>query len=236
MNNVKFLNVIKSAFETFLITGSNSTGKLKVLHGAIAQDLHEKLGNDYIVHSLGYEDGKEMNVPGYYMNKKVDIAVEKNDEFIGAVGVKFAMQNYIQNSNNYFENMLGETANIRMSGKPYYQIFILSLKAPYYKDSGEFVKFENISQHYIEKYIKLSGENSGKLAHVPDKILFYFVDFSNYPKNISNKEEYNNFYLNPDNYDITTNNAIYNFGSNVIYNDYETFVNYIVDIFKLLEQ
>lgn len=235
MDNIRFLEVIKSAFETFLITGSNSTGKLKVLHGAIAQDLHVKLGNDYIVHSLGYEDDKEMNVPGYYMNKKVDIAIEKKGEFLGAVGVKFAMQNYTQNSNNYFENMLGETANIKMIGKPYYQIFILSSKAPYYKDTGEFVKFENISQHYIEKYIKLSEENNGELAHVPNKILFYFVDFSNYPENISNKEEYNNFYSNPSNYDITINNAIYNFDTNVIYNDYETFVNHIVDAFKSIE-
>lgn len=92
-----------------------------------------------------------------------------------------------------------------------------------------------ISQHYIEKYIKLSTENDGKLAHVPNKILFYFFDFSNYPENISNKEEYNNFYLNPNNYDITINNAIYNFDPNVIYNDYETFVNYIVDAFKSIE-
>jgi hypothetical protein len=43
------------------------------------------------------------------------------------------MQNYSQNSNNYFENMLGETANIRSSNIPYFQIFIIPDEIPYYK-------------------------------------------------------------------------------------------------------
>ena len=39
------------------------------------------------------------------MNKKVDISIFKNNTPVAAIGVKFIMSNYLQNSNNYFENM-----------------------------------------------------------------------------------------------------------------------------------
>ena len=61
---------------------------------------------------------------GRYINKNVDIVIYKRTVIAG-IGVKFVMQNYSQNSNNYFENMLGETANIRSKNIPYFQIFVI---------------------------------------------------------------------------------------------------------------
>lgn len=49
----------------------------------------------------------------------------KNRKVAAGIGVKFVMQNYFQNSNNYFENILGETAHIRSKRIPYFQIFII---------------------------------------------------------------------------------------------------------------
>lgn len=64
------------------------------------------------------------------------------------------------------------------------------------------------------------------------------IGICDYKLPISFKDEENKFNTIAtisSNYDITINNAIYNFDTNVIYNDYETFVNYIVDAFKSIE-
>src|SRR5690554_590456 len=110
---MSFLEATKKSFITSLETGPRSNEKLKVLHGFIAEDLQNRLGKEYIVKSLGFKDGKEEKITGRYMDKNVDITVIKNKKKIAGVAVKFVMSNYSQNSNNYFENMLGETANIR---------------------------------------------------------------------------------------------------------------------------
>ena len=47
-----------------------------------------------------------LNVEGKYYNKNVDIAVIKNGYVLGSVGVKLIGNNFNQNANNYFENML----------------------------------------------------------------------------------------------------------------------------------
>ena len=126
MDNQEFLTVVGNSFKKFLETGSRSNEKLKILHGAIAEDLKERLGNGYYVQSLGVGNGKELKLYGRYIDKAVDITILKNCNPIAGIGVKFVMQNYSQNSNNYFENMLGETANIRCANIPYFQICLRS--------------------------------------------------------------------------------------------------------------
>ena len=138
MDNQEFLKVISNSFRAFLETGSRSNEKLKILHGAISRDLLQRLGAEYKISSLGISNGKEGNIEGRYIDKKVDITIIHRTQTVAGVGVKFVMQNYSQNSNNYFENMLGETANIRCSNIPYFQIFIIPEKLPYYKKMGNF--------------------------------------------------------------------------------------------------
>ena len=136
MDNKEFLKVVGESFKKFLETGSRSNEKLKILHGAIAKDLRQRLGTGFSVCSLGIGDSKEMKLEGRYIEKAVDITILRNENPIAGIGVKFVMQNYSQNSNNYFENMLGETANIRCANIPYFQIFIIPDKLPYYKNDG----------------------------------------------------------------------------------------------------
>ena len=47
------------------------------------------------------------------IQKNLDIAVFENKKIIATVSFKFVTSNYKQNANNYFENLMGETANIR---------------------------------------------------------------------------------------------------------------------------
>lgn len=183
--------------------------------------------------SQGFGNDKEGTIEGRYINKKVDISIIKNGRPIAALGVKFVMQNYSQNSNNYFENMLGETANIRANRCPYFQIFIIPDKIPYYDRSGDIKSWETFTNHNASKYITLSNDNIDLFFHTPNKTLFYVI---NLPDNLllSNKFEYLDYYTN---YDFQIKESSINFGQfgdSIILNNYELFATKIFHTIKSL--
>ncbi|MDR2685274.1 MAG: hypothetical protein LBB23_00685 [Rickettsiales bacterium] len=221
---LNLLPTIKVSFQKYLTTGARSNEKLKILHAKIANDLQDLLGKSYIVESLGVGTGKEKKIDGRYIDKVVDITISKiNGEIVGGVAVKFVMSNYSQNSNNYFENMLGETANIRSANIPYFQIFIIPEEIPYYDNSGTIKKAEKFSAHNVEKYVKLSEDNPNTLLHTPDKTLLMVVAL---PKlditKITNRTKYVKAYTGAD---IKQSSVISNtFKSSVILNNYDEFM------------
>lgn len=228
MNNLEFIKIIENAFSEYLVSGARSNKKLILLHGSIAEDLSKKLGSDYKIKSLGFEDGKEASVSGRYMDKKVDITVLKDKEPIAGIALKFVMSNYSQNSNNYFENMLGETANIRTNGKPYFQIIILPKNVPYFNKDGIISKMETISEHNLDKYIKLSDDNTEIYMHTPTKTLLYLVDIPLFNgKKVETREEYKKYYTDLKGFSVTLCKEKYDFKSSIVYNDYENFIDKI---------
>jgi hypothetical protein len=76
MNGIMFSKPL-SLHNAVEIGTSRSTAKLKPLHGAIANDIHQRLGSDYIIKSQGYGDDKEAKIDGRYVEKWVDITVIK---------------------------------------------------------------------------------------------------------------------------------------------------------------
>ena len=236
MNNSQFLKILKESFITYLKTGARSNKKLEILHGAISQDLHERLNDrKYYVYSLGYGLGKEHKISGRYVDKTVDITVTENNAPIAGVAVKFVMSNYSQNSNNYFENMLGETANIRSAHIPYFQIFVIPDKIPYFDKDGGISKWEMINEHNLKKYMKLSNDNVESFLHTPNKTLVFIVHIQdkNAPAHIYDNQEYKEYYLNND-FDITLSALNFNFGSTIVYNDYDLFIQKVVYAIKSL--
>lgn len=176
LTNQQFLEVIRQSFKTYLsVDTSRSTAKLKTLHGSIAKDLKELFGPEYTVLSQGIDNDKEGSVQGRYYQKNVDITVSKEGKPVAGYAVKFIMRNYSQNSNNYFENMLGETANIRSNGIPYFQVFIIFEKVPYYKNGGAFQKYDVLTEHNLDKYFALSKDNPSSYFHTPDKTLMVIL-------------------------------------------------------------
>lgn len=235
MDNKEFVKVMKNSFDKYLETGSRSNEKLKILHGAIAEDIAEKLGEDYKIHSLGYRNGREVAMKGRYMDKKVDIAIKHKKDVIAAIGLKFIMRNYSQNSNNYFENMLGETANIRSNDKPYFQIFLVPSKVPYFNKEGIIKKYDIITEHNLDKYIKLSEDNPKNYMHTPDKTLVYLLDFTKMPtEEIKDIDSYIEYYQKNTDITFIECKQSYKFGSSVIYNDYETFIDKVYHHIKSL--
>ena len=155
MTNDEFLQVIKKSFGVYLdVRTSRSTAKLKPLHGSIAKDLQQKFGSEFTVHSQGFGDDKEHKIDGRYYSKNVDLTVERNGIPVAGYAVKFVVRNYAQNSNNYFVNMLGETANIRTGGVPYFQIFIAFEKTPYFDKDRKFKKYDVLSDHNIKSILR----------------------------------------------------------------------------------
>ena len=228
MNKQKFFEILKDSFLTFLDSSSRSNKKLKILHGAIAADIGKKLGKTYSINSLGFNDKKAKIINGRYLDKKVDIVISKNNKILCGIGLKFVMQNYSQNSNNYFENMLGETANIRSNQIKYFQIFIIPETIPYYKNDNTIKKWEKISIHNIYKYIMLANDKSDLFFHTPDKTLLCVIKLPEIKISIKNKEEYVQYYKNLKNFNITFSDIfLNNFKNNdysVIYNNYELFI------------
>ncbi len=230
MNNNEFLSIIKESFKTYLTVGtSRSTAKLKTLHGHVANDLKNKLGPEFEIKSQGFGNDKEGIISGRYYPKNVDITISHKGEIVAGYAVKFVMRNYSQNSNNYFENMLGGTANIRANSIPYFQIFIIFDKVPYYENGGKFKKYDNISQHNMDKYLALSKDDPTIYFHTPDKTLFILLSLKEQSPNhiYSNAADYANYYnsiINETNL-LTYSTKISDiFDSSVIYNDYSNFL------------
>lgn len=226
MNNTDFLNCTLASFKRYLNTHARSSEKLKILHGAIAQDLSNRLGDDFLVMSLGFGKGREGKIKGRYIDKNVDITILKQNEPIAGIGVKFVMGNYAQNSNNYFENMLGETANIRSNGIPYFQIFVIPEQLPYYYKDGSLKKWETFTGHHIQKYKVLSRDNTDQYLHTPNKTLIYILDIEQ-RDGILDKKSYVEKYLELSRVKTSSTN-FREFGNNIILNDYETFIDKVV--------
>lgn len=230
LNNQQFLNVIRESFNTYLsIDTSRSTAKLKVLHGKIARDIKELFGPEYTVLSQGIGNDSEGSIQGRYYPKNVDITVSKKGKPVAGYAVKFVMRNYSQNSNNYFENMLGETANIRANSIPYFQIFIIFEKVPYYKNGGAFQKYDVLSEHNLEKYYALSKDDPASFLHTPDKTLFVILKLKE--KSIShifaNSKDYAKYYLsviNDSDLLAYSEKIKDTFDDSVVLNDYEKFI------------
>jgi hypothetical protein len=233
MSNQAFLQAINKSFQSYLKTGARSNEKLKVLHGFIARVLVDKLGDDYKVVSLGYGNSREQKIKGRYIDKNVDIVVLKNEETIAGIGVKFVMSNYAQNSNNYFENMLGETANIRSNNIPYFQILILTHHAPYFEKDGTISKMEEITKNNLHKYIVLSTDNTAMYLHSPNKTLIYIVkiksDDSTTKRVSESKANYADSFAENSNFETHFVDGV-SFDKNVILNDFEEYIEKVVHL------
>ncbi len=183
-----------------------------------------RLGNEYTIVSQGFKDDREECIKGRYIDKVVDITIKKGNDAIAGIAVKFVMQNYAQNSNNYFENMLGETANIRSNNIPYFQIFVIFDKLPYYNRDKRITRWENFSEHNIAKYVMLSKDNIDTCFHTPNKTLIYVVHLPECNDEVKTVSDFINYYRNNP-YEITlTSNRYEAMGNAVILNDYETFI------------
>jgi hypothetical protein len=143
------------------------------------------------------------------------------------------MQNYAQNSPNYFENMLGQTANMQANNIPCFQILVVFEQSPYFGDDGRIKKIETLSKHNLEKYIVLSRDNEDTFFHSPNKTLVIILKNPKIDSLIigKTKQQYFN-YINNTPIILNYSNQLFNFGDLVIYNNYEKFIKKVVHKIK----
>ena len=170
MNSIisRFLFAIQNAYDLMLKDGgTRSNERIKILHGWVQDELRGYLGSDYDINGLtNKKDSREEVVEGWYYPKKVDISVKRDGKVLGVVSFKFVNSNYRQNSNNYFENQMGETANLRMNDIVFGNILCVTDPIPYKKRDGKVDQFERIRGKDIEKYSKLEKDHVH--LHSPD--------------------------------------------------------------------
>lgn len=184
-----FLKALTNSFKAYnQLGGARSNKKLIPIHSWFSEKIL-KANPKYIVKSLGY--GGEYRLEGKYYPKNLDITIFKNpnkekklqdSECLATISFKFVTSNYAQNSNNYFENLLGETANIRRVDVGFSHFLVLRGHTPYYDKAegnkrGKLKKLEKLTEHNLKKYIQLFKDVD--FPHKPDILGISIVDFDN---------------------------------------------------------
>ncbi len=169
------LKALKSSFQKYKEFGARSTQNIIPLHKYVSTILQKIWGDKYDIYFMS-ESSKEANVEGKYYSKDIDIAVFKSKTPIFCLGVKFITSNYKQNADNFFENMMGETANIQANQIPYAHIIIMRYETPYYKKNNSYIpeKIETIGKKDITKYLKLIYDTAQ--AHQPIELCIFLVN------------------------------------------------------------
>ncbi len=116
------------------------------------------------------------------MPKNLDISVFKNKEFVATISFKFVTSNYKQNVNNYFENLLGETANVRRQNVGFAHFLVLRGHTPYFSKNrgnlrGKEIKTEILNEKNLQKYVKLFCDLD--FPHKPEILGICVLDFDN---------------------------------------------------------
>jgi hypothetical protein len=176
----QFRKSLEEGYKKYLSVHPRSSEKIIPMHKCLSEIILSKLGGKnagFSVKSMGIDDNKEYNFKGKYYSKDLDITILYKNKPISGLGFKFITSNYKQNSNNYFENMLGETANLKRTDFLYGQVLVFKHKMPYYSsDKKTFTKIEHINEKNIAKYVKLHNDNVPLLYHKPDIVFLSFVE------------------------------------------------------------
>ena len=131
-------------------------------------------------------ESKELKVKGKHYPKGIDITITRKGKPVFCLGIKFVTSNYKQNANNYFEQMMGETANIQtLGGLPYAQLIVFRHETPYYKknDSENPARIEIIDDKHIQKYLNLVFDTAQ--AYRPGYIGIQVINLNEKTGNVS---------------------------------------------------
>lgn len=197
LNNINKENAFKDFNEAIIlmykemIRSANSSRKVKPLHKWMAKYLQEILGKDFEVFASGfnsYNNKNEVNIPGKYINKNVDVAIfsKKIKKFVGIIEIKAPMNSVGKNISNHFENLLGYTANIRSNNLVFGHFNIYRQYSPIFgknsinKNSSPnyLKKIEELKIEKLQGFSKLMREPKS-IMHRPDALMIHIINFNN---------------------------------------------------------
>lgn len=170
----RFLEAARLSYRMVALRGPRSNAKIKVLHGWVQDELRRELTDDYVFTGLTPDGGREARVDGMYYGKDVDILATRDGQELGVVSVKFVISNYWQNAVNYFEQQIGETANLRRRNIVYGNLFCLTDPIPYNRSGGGVARYERLRERDVQRYAKLRADHEH--AHSPDEMAIGVVE------------------------------------------------------------
>ncbi len=170
----RFLTALQESYQKVLEHGPRSNEKTKVLHAWVQNELKRELGNEYTFTGQTPKSGSEARVGGMYYDKDVDVLISRGEQELGVISIKFVISNYWQNSINYFEQQIGETANLRRRNIVYGNLFCVTNPIPYNRRSGGVTRWERIREHDVQRYARLRADHEH--AHAPDEMALGIVD------------------------------------------------------------
>ena len=179
----RFVHAVRESHRAYKKYGPRSTQKLRPLHQWVADEIVRELGAEYGTESLRKDNGSEETIAGKYYDKTVDVSISKKGGApLAIISIKFITSNFKQNANNYFEHLMGETANIRRAGVGFGHLMVLPEKIPYLKRGGQKDHTEEIGDAHLQKYVKLSNDTDH--PHRPDVIGIGIVSLHKNPDEI----------------------------------------------------
>jgi len=241
----EFFDIIKEIM-CFSRKKSNNVSAKKVdpIHGVISRHLNGLLGDDYVVETKE-TTGKETKIQGRYINKAVDVVIRNRstEKIVAGMGVKIPINSFFKNKNNQFENMLGETANIRTNNIPYFQIVMFPAFIPDWQGTGDgarLLRLCEMNEKQLNLYRTLSTDNSLAYYHTPVKTFLLIFDDGINPDDPvlqpgMTRGQFNDWYLeHTKEREFKPKETILTepFDTNVIFNNYEEFIRKVVYLVK----
>lgn len=192
--NLTWEKALLLSHKTLLKTHPRSSKKLIPPHQWIKETVKKHLGGEYEYYAMGDNESKydkEYKVPGSLYDKMVDVTIVKNNEVKGAISFKSVASNYNQNSNNYFENLVGECFNIQENNIPFCHVFVIRDKIPYYDTKRNVKKYEHFTQDNLTKYLKLDKiKSTGSPSKLSLSVIHIAGDM--YNNNIIHPQKFKN--------------------------------------------
>ena len=165
---------MRQSYQKVLDHGTRSKEKTKVLHGWVQDEMRRELGDEYSFTGQTPNTTKEAKVCGMYYDKDVDVLIARDGQELGVISIKFVISNYWQNSVNYIEQQIGETANLRRRNIVYGNLFCVTNPIPYKNRRGEITRLERLRDHDVRRYANLRSDYEH--AHAPDEMAIGIVE------------------------------------------------------------
>ena len=170
----RFLTAMQRSYQMVQEHGPRSTQKTRVLHGWVQDELRRELRDNYTFTGQSPTSAHEANVGGMYYGKDVDVLISRDEHELGVISIKFVISNYRQNSINYFEQQIGETANLRRRNIVYGNLFCVTNPIPYKNRAGQITRRERIQEHDIQRYANLRADHVS--LHSPQEMAIGIVE------------------------------------------------------------
>lgn len=167
---------MQESYRMVRVHGVRSNQKTRVLHGWVQDELRRELGAEYNFTGQSPTSSSEANVGGMYYEKNVDVLVTRDSQDLGVVSVKFVISNFWQNAVNYFEQQIGETANLRRRNIVYGNLFCLTQPIPYKRRDGTVSRLEELRERDVQRYIRLRDDHEH--IHAPDEMAIAIVNLN----------------------------------------------------------